>query len=81
MKVKGIQQTINGIKIEFNDFIKPIDRKIIFQKLEELQNQKDLSAIEQKELQFFIAGFLGEIILRSQRSNKRYNIRTQTLSK
>ncbi|MDA9183840.1 glycosyltransferase, partial [Flavobacteriaceae bacterium] len=31
--------------------------------------------------QFFIAGFLGEIILRSQRSNKRYNIRTQTLSK
>ena len=44
-------------KIEFNDFIKPVDRKIIFQKLEELQNQKDLSAIEQKELQFFIAGF------------------------
>jgi hypothetical protein len=44
-------------KIEFNDFIKPIDRKIIFQKLEELQNQKDLSAIEQKELQFFIVGF------------------------
>ena len=44
-------------KIEFNDLIKPIDRKIIFQKLEELQNQKDLSEIEQKELQFFIAGF------------------------
>ena len=44
-------------KIEFNDLIKPIDRKIIFQKLEALQNQKDLSAIEQKELQFFIAGF------------------------
>ena len=44
-------------KIEFNDFIKPVDRKIIFQKLEELQTQKDLSAIEQKELQFFIAGF------------------------
>ena len=40
-------------KIEFNDFIKPVDRKIIFQKLEELQNQKDLSEIEQKELQFF----------------------------
>jgi hypothetical protein len=32
-------------KIEFNDFIKPIDRKIIFQKLGELQTQKDLSAI------------------------------------
>ena len=47
-------------KIEFNDLIKPIDRKIIFQKLEELQNQKDLSAIEQKELQFFIAGFVLE---------------------
>ena len=47
-------------KIEFNDFIKPIDRKIIFQKLTELQNQKDLSAIEQKELQFFIAGFVLE---------------------
>ena len=45
-------------KIEFNDFIKPVDRKIIFQKLEELQNQKnDLSAIERKELDFFIAGF------------------------
>ena len=44
-------------KIEFNDLIKPIDRKIIFQKLLELQQQKDLSAIEQKELQFFIAGF------------------------
>jgi len=44
-------------KIEFNDFIKPIDRKIIFQKLVELQNQKYLSAIEQKELQFFIVGF------------------------
>jgi len=44
-------------KVEFNDLIKPIDRKIIFQKLEELQNQKDLSEIEQKELQFFIAGF------------------------
>ncbi len=47
-------------KIEFNDFIKPVDRKIIFQKLEELQNQKDLSAIEQKEVQFFIAGFFLE---------------------
>ncbi len=47
-------------KIEFNDFIKPIDRKIIFQKLTELQNQKDLSAIEQKELAFFIAGFVLE---------------------
>jgi hypothetical protein len=47
-------------KIEFNDFIKPIDRKIIFQKLEELKNQKDLSAIEQKEVQFFIAGFVLE---------------------
>jgi len=47
-------------KIEFNDLIKPIDRKIIFQKLTELQNQKDLSAIEQKELQFFIAGFVLE---------------------
>jgi hypothetical protein len=44
-------------KIEFNDLIKPIDRKIIFQKLDELQNQKDLSPTEQKELQFFIAGF------------------------
>ncbi|MFQ3341459.1 MAG: glycosyltransferase involved in cell wall biosynthesis [Flavobacteriaceae bacterium] len=29
--------------------------------------------------QFFIAGFLGENILRSQRSNKRYNIKEQTL--
>jgi hypothetical protein len=47
-------------KIEFNDLIKPIDRKIIFQKLDELQNQKDLSAIEQKEVQFFIAGFVLE---------------------
>ena len=27
--------------------------------------------------QFFIAGFLGEILLRSQRPNKRYNINTQ----
>lgn len=27
--------------------------------------------------QFFIAGFLGEILLRSQRPNKRYNIKTQ----
>jgi len=45
-------------KIEFNDFIKPVDRKIIFQKLEELQNQKnDLSAIERKELDFFIVDF------------------------
>jgi hypothetical protein len=47
-------------KIEFNDFIKPIDRKIIFQKLTELQNQKGLSAIEQKEVDFFIAGFVLE---------------------
>lgn len=48
-------------KIEFNDFIKPVDRKIIFQKLTELQNQKnDLSAIERKELDFFIAGFVLE---------------------
>ena len=45
-------------KIEFNDFIKPVDRKIIFQKLEELQIQKnDLSAIERKELDFFIVDF------------------------
>ena len=45
-------------KIEFNDFIKPVDRKIIFQKLEELQNQRnDLSAIERKELDFFIVDF------------------------
>jgi hypothetical protein len=45
-------------KIEFNDFIKPVDRKIIFQKLEELQNQRnDLSAIERKELDFFIIDF------------------------
>ena len=29
--------------------------------------------------QFFIAGFLGEIILRNQRSNKRYMIKEQTL--
>jgi len=29
--------------------------------------------------QFFIAGFLGEIILRNQRSNKRYIIKEQTL--
>ena len=29
--------------------------------------------------QFFIAGFLGEIILRNQRSNKRYRIKEQTL--
>ena len=47
-------------KIEFNDFIKPIDRKVIFQKLTELQNQKGLSAIEQKEVDFFIAGFVLE---------------------
>ncbi len=48
-------------KIEFNDFIKPVDRKIIFQKLEELQNQRnDLSKIEKKELQFFITGFFLE---------------------
>ena len=39
-------------KIEFNDFVKPIDRKIIFQKLSELQSQKDLSEIEQKEYFF-----------------------------
>ena len=44
-------------KIEFNDFIKPVDRKMIFQKLVELQGQQDLSTIEQKELAFFIAGF------------------------
>ena len=31
--------------------------------------------------QFFIAGFLGEIILRSQRSNNRYNIKTLTQTK
>ena len=31
--------------------------------------------------QFFIAGFLGEIILRSQRSNNRYNIKTLTKTK
>lgn len=30
--------------------------------------------------QFFIAGFLGEIILRNQRTIKRYNIKTQTSS-
>ena len=47
-------------KIEFNDFIKPVDRKIIFQKLEELQNQKDLSIIEKEELWFFINGFFLE---------------------
>ena len=29
--------------------------------------------------QFFIAGFLGEIILRNQRSTKRYMIKEQTL--
>ena len=45
-------------KIKFNDFIKPVDRKIIFQKLEELQNQRnDLSGIERKELDFFIVDF------------------------
>jgi hypothetical protein len=48
-------------KIEFNDFIKPVDRKIIYQKLEELQDQRnDLSQIEKKELQFFITGFFLE---------------------
>jgi len=29
MKVKGIQQTINGIKIEFNDFVSNRKNKII----------------------------------------------------
>ena len=44
-------------KIEFNDFIRPVDRKMIFQKLTELEAQNDLSEVEQKELAFFIAGF------------------------
>ena len=47
-------------KIEFNDFIKPVDRKIIFQKLEELHNQTDLSRIEREELSFFLQGFFLE---------------------
>lgn len=46
--------------IEFNDFIKPIDRKIIFQKLIELNEKKELSEIEKKELDFFLTGFLLE---------------------
>lgn len=46
--------------IEFNDFIKPIDRKIIFQKLTELKENKTLSEIEKKELNFFLKGFLLE---------------------
>lgn len=47
-------------KIEFNDFIKPVDRKIIFEKLEELHHQKDLSKIERAELNFFLSGFFLE---------------------
>ncbi len=46
--------------IEFNDFIKPIDRKMIYQKLIELKENKELSDIEKKELDFFLKGFLLE---------------------
>ena len=46
--------------IEFNDFIKPIDRKMIYQKLIELKEKKELSDIERIELDFFLKGFLLE---------------------
>ena len=46
--------------IEFNDFIKPIDRKMIYQKLIELKEKNELSDIEKKELDFFLKGFLLE---------------------
>lgn len=48
-------------KIEFNDFIKPIDRKTIYQKLIELEDKKnELSQIEITELNFFLLGFVLE---------------------
>ena len=46
-------------KIELNDFIKPIDRKTIYQKLIELEDKKnELSQIEITELNFFLLGFV-----------------------
>ena len=37
MKVKGIQQTMNGIKVEFNDFVSNRKNKIINTTLEALK--------------------------------------------
>ncbi len=41
-------------KIEFNDLIKPIDRKIIFQKLEELKIKKIYLQLSKKNYNFLL---------------------------
>ena len=41
--------------IEFNDLIKPIDRPTVYNLLNQLQQNKNLSTIEKEELAFYIS--------------------------
>ena len=43
--------------IDFNDLIKPVDRKQVFTLLQSLQNNPKLNSVEKQELAFFINGF------------------------
>lgn len=41
--------------IEFNDLIKPVDRNAVYNLLNQLQQNKNLSTIEKEELAFYIS--------------------------
>jgi hypothetical protein len=43
--------------IEYNNTIKPVDRKYIFSLLQDLKTNSDLNPIEKKELQFYLTGY------------------------
>ena len=43
--------------IEYNNIIKPLDRKYIFSLLQELTTISDLNVIEKKDLQFYLNGY------------------------
>ena len=41
--------------VEFNDLVKPLDRGEVYQLLNQLQSNKNLTSIEKEELQFFLS--------------------------
>lgn len=43
--------------IQYNNTLKPVDRKYIFSLLQDLTSNSDLNPIEKKELQFYVSGF------------------------
>jgi hypothetical protein len=43
--------------VDFNDLLKPIDRKQVFTLLQSLKNNPQLNNVEKQELAFFLNGF------------------------